>query len=342
MSMSLNRRCFLTRMVAPAAGSLLVPGVASAQWFGEEETNNGLEGFPSFSIADEHLDSEGNYVPEDAVSFLCTFSLANHAHALRRMEDQLEWGRDGMPICPTGGSSYGSYLTGDRREALEALVKEAGVRQDRIITKEMPGTKNAAAILCRERDGEIKQLVIWDPNFLSELDRRAGTEWASVAILAHELAHHLNNDTGQNPGKIPPHERREQELYADRYAGQKLREFGAPRDEAVAVFAELGSGGETHPPARLRVEAAGEGWDSASAPSNDPTPPPSGTPTDTPSNTPTLPPSSTGNSGFQGNWATGCVTNYGYCLWTPGMTPALVGQSCYCPSAFGPIPGIAQ
>ena len=105
------------------------------------------------------------------------------------------------------------------------------------------------------------QLIMWDPDFMGELDRSAGTKWASVAVLAHEIAHHANNDTGQ--GRLPAHKRREQELYADRWAGQRLRSFGARRNEAVAVFAQMGEGGETHPPSRQRVAAAGEGWDRA-------------------------------------------------------------------------------
>ena len=332
----MNRRRFLTQMAMTAAGSLLIPAVAPAQWFGEESTaTDDLEGWPSWSLDEGQPDSNVGYVPENAHNFLCTFDLANHAYAARRMEEELRVGRNGMVICPSGSSSYGSYFSGSRLQALEALVKEAGVRQDRIVTKEMPGTRNAAAVLCEASDGEIRQLVIWDPNFLSELDRKAGTEWASVAVLAHELAHHLNNDTGQNPGRIPPHERRQQELYADRYAGQKLRQFGASREDAIAVFREMGSGGESHPPSWQRVEAAGEGWDSASAQPSTPSTPSTSEGSNYPSTTSNAP-------SVTPVWATGCMTNYGYCMWVPGMTPAQVGQICYCPSQFGLIPGIAQ
>ena len=295
---------------------------ASGQWPGEESaTGTMADGWPS-SI-DDRLDSDGHYVPENADTFVCTFDLARQAHAL----NQLETMPSGKIRCPQGGSNYGNYFSGNRRQALEELIKEAGVRQDRIIAMEVHNFQNAAAVLCEEGDGEIKQLVMWDPDFLAKLDREAGTEWASVAVLAHELAHHLNNDTGQNPGRIPPHERRQQELYADRYAGQKLRQFGASKQEAVAVFHEMGEGGDTHPPSRQRVRAAGEGWDSASGKSSNP--------------------SNTGNSNHPGNtnhvrWASACMTNYGYCAWDPMAPRVPVGSSCFCPSYYGPIPGIAQ
>ena len=175
----------------------------------------------------------------------------------------------GVPPCPRGAarsdsgrsSYFSNYFSNDRRAALLKLIKSTGVREDRILVMEKPGFRNAAAAQCAMPDGEIMQLIMWDPDFMEELDRSAGTKWASVAVLAHEIAHHANNDTGQ--GRLPAHKRREQELYADRWAGQRLKSFGARRNEAVAVFAQMGEGGETHPPSRQRVAAAGEGWDRA-------------------------------------------------------------------------------
>ena len=212
----------------------------------------------------------GNYVPPNAENFVCTFDYLSPA----QIPSLMGMGPHGKPMCPSSPSNYGSYFSGDRQEALERLIEQAGVRQDRIVTMEKAGLQNAVAMLCEDYDGEVKQLVVWDPHFLGELDRKAGTNWASVAVLAHELAHHLNNDTGQNPGRIPPHERREQELYADRYAGQKLRAFGVSKDNAVAVFHHLGAGGDTHPSADERVVMAGEGWEAGRAQTVEDVPPP--------------------------------------------------------------------
>ena len=126
-------------------------------------------------------------------------------------QKRLQTGRSGRPICPAGGTDYGNYFSGNRLEALEALIAQAGVRRDRVVAVEQTGFGNAAAVLCEGRNGEMKRLIIWDPQFLGDLDREAGTRWASVAILAHEIAHHLNLDTGQQR-RPTSHESKEQEL----------------------------------------------------------------------------------------------------------------------------------
>ena len=140
------------------------------------------------------------YVPPNAEHFSCTFDYARGDFGMNQLERSI----NGMPRCPRAAGSYGNYFQGNRRTALDALIESAGVRQDRIIAMEKPNLQNAGAVLCEDHRGEKKQLVVWDPDFLAVLDRKAGTTWASVAILAHEMGHRLNNDTGQNPGVIPP------------------------------------------------------------------------------------------------------------------------------------------
>ena len=297
-------------------------GTAYTQWPRDSsKTASDRDAWPIVDEETSRLPSEP-YVAPNAESFVCTFDHAAGMHAM----NQLEIGSNGRPICPLQTNRYGSYMTGDRRAALNALIEDAGVRKDRIVATEMPGFENAAAVLCEDRQGRVKQLVIWDPEFLGRLDRNAGTKWASVAVLAHEMGHHLNNDTGQNPGVIPPHERKEQELFADRYAGQKLRQFGASREEAVAVFHHMGEGGDTHPPSSRRVAAASEGWDRG----REETEPDPGAVDNPPAGTRSK------------HLASYCQTNFGICVRTAMTPPIPVGAICYCPSFYGLIQGIAQ
>lgn len=323
----MNRRYFFTAvgvLCALWAGNNLAFG----QWPGESKAPRVDSDFwPGASQK-----PTGNYVPPNAENFVCTFDYLSPA----QIPSLMGMGPHGKPMCPSSPSNYGSYFSGDRQEALERLIEQAGVRQDRIVTMEKAGLQNAVAMLCEDYDGEVKQLVVWDPHFLGELDRKAGTNWASVAVLAHELAHHLNNDTGQNPGRIPPHERREQELYADRYAGQKLRAFGVSKDNAVAVFHHLGAGGDTHPSADERVVMAGEGWEAGRAQTVEDVPPPDDRDYpgsrkrdfDPPPPPPPPPP-----------MATVCLTQFGICQM---MTPLQPGAPCRCFTPMGAFPGMAQ
>ena len=303
----MERRLFMAQTVMAILSQLVICRAAMGQWPGEESAKASPDGgWP--------VDSDGHYVPETADKFICTFNFATQNHAL----GQLGTARSGRVVCPPRDLSN-DYSSGEHYETLKALIRRAGVRKDRIIAKELHGFQNAAAVLCEDYDGKIKQVVMWDPAFFEEMNRKAGTPWASIAILAHELAHHLNNDTGQNPGRIPSHERREQELYADRYAGQILQKLGASRQETTAVFYEMGEGGETHPPTWLRVAAAGEGWDSSSGQVNTPS-----------SNAP------------EPEKASVCVTDLGYCELDLKTLQPPIGTICYCPTSYGPIAGIAR
>lgn len=327
-----THRIFSTRfVVAVLLASLYAGGnVALGQWPGEggdsTAQSSGSGDWPG--SRPRPAPTTTGYVPPDADKFVCTFSHATRDQAMAT----LRMGSSGKPLCPSEGSSYGSYFSDDRRSLLSKLIKATGVREDRILMMEKPGFQNAAAMQCEAVDGEIKQLIVWDPEFMSELDREAGTKWASVAILAHELAHHHNNDTGQNPGRIPAHERREQELYADRWAGQMLRGFGASREEAAAVFGQLGEGGETHPPSRQRVAAAREGWDRAGGSSGPgPSPGPAPRTGNLPSPSPRMP--------TPMPIASVCMTAYGPCQM---MVPLPIGVLCGCPTMMGQIPGMTQ
>lgn len=321
-------------------------GPSFAQWPGEKETSKSRSGgWPNIE-ADRNRDPNAvrRGSPRSVNNLLCAFDYLQAARAL----NNFRIGRSGRPICPAGGTNYGSYFSGDRRKALEDLIKQAGVRRDRVVAVERPGFRNAAAVLCEAHDGEIKRLIIWDAQFLAELDRKAGTRWASVAVLAHEIAHHLNLDTGQNPRSIPPHERRQQELYADHYAGAKLRQLGATRREAVAVFHHMGAGGSSHPPSGQRVAAAGRGWDGSSGAgtgrSGDRKPgyiPPGGSGRYTP------PPSQRRRDPYRTprpprRFATLCVTPRGFCRINPMLGRPRVGALCACYTRYGVFPGTGR
>ena len=266
--------------------------------------------------------------------FLCSFN-----PRMQEAEGFLGGLFDRYGPCPTeGGRQWGSHFTGSRKSRLERLIEARGLRPDRFIAAENPSNipnwrDNALAFTCRDRDGSVKKAIVWDVAFMESLDRKADSPWASVAVLAHEIAHHANSDTVQD--NIPAPQRRQQELHADKWAGFALAQLGVAKSDAVAVFGLLGDGGTTHPSARERLKWASEGW--VAGASQDPDrrrtddrfPPDYDDDRDVVPPPPPPPP----------KVAKYCVTDWGVCPMGQSLPP---GQPCYCPSAYGPVWGKTQ
>ena len=105
-----------------------------------------------------------------------------------------------------------------------------------------------------------KRYVLYNPNFINALDKRTGTEWASISVLAHEVGHHLEGHTTSGQGSHPA-----VELEADEFSGYALRKMGASLEDAQATMKLIASevGSATHPGKANRLSAIEDGWESA-------------------------------------------------------------------------------
>ena len=114
--------------------------------------------------------------------------------------------------------------------------------------------KNALAC---ERDGV--RFILYNTEFLRDIQMDARTKWAAYGVLAHEIGHHVN---GHHFEEKKSERRKEMELEADRFAGSALRLLGATKDEAKAAVFSLLNEGETstHPPKTARNLAVVNGW----------------------------------------------------------------------------------
>ena len=114
--------------------------------------------------------------------------------------------------------------------------------------------KNALAC---ERDGV--RFILYNTEFLRDIQTDARTKWAAYGVLAHEIGHHVN---GHHFEEQKSERRKEMELEADRFAGSALRLLGATKDEAKAAVFNLLNEGETdtHPPKTARNLAVVNGW----------------------------------------------------------------------------------
>jgi hypothetical protein len=116
---------------------------------------------------------------------------------------------------------------------------------------------NAAAVVY---DG--KRYLLYNPDFLNEINRAGHTDWAGISILAHEMGHHLNGHTLRGGGSQPA-----DELEADEFSGFVLRKLGASLAQAQAAMATVpdDGGSATHPGRAPRLVAIGQGWQRANS-----------------------------------------------------------------------------
>ena len=114
---------------------------------------------------------------------------------------------------------------------------------------------NAAAVVYQG-----KRYILYNPSFIHAMDKAAGTPWASVAILAHEIGHHLSGHTLDGKGSMP-----DIELEADAFSGFALRKMGASLSEAQVAMRMIAStkATRTHPARGDRLLAIAKGWNHA-------------------------------------------------------------------------------
>lgn len=129
-------------------------------------------------------------------------------------------------------------------------------------------TPNACATLYKRCSVEPQKPVIaYNPLFIENIRRKS--HWAVIAVFAHEVAHHYNEDLfGKYSANLlgDRYDKRshQQELNADKVAGWVLHKEGATIDEAlqmynVVTFRES----YTHPSGLKRKRAMIDGWAAA-------------------------------------------------------------------------------
>ncbi len=124
--------------------------------------------------------------------------------------------------------------------------------EDRIAVRASADTPYAEAFVEKTADKE-ERLIFYNAEFLQRIARKDNNYWSMVAILAHEVGHHIRMHT------IIPGRDHEFELEADYQAGFILRRMNATLEQTQAAFQGL-SETPSHPPRAQRVQAATLGW----------------------------------------------------------------------------------
>lgn len=127
--------------------------------------------------------------------------------------------------------------------------------KENFLIQEQNGINNAYATVIRNR-----RYIVYDNDFLENLDAYANTKWASLSVLAHEMGHHYRNHVIDRQGSTPP-----KELEADYFSGYVMAKLGASAAEAIAAMEKIASdrASSTHPAKADRLKSIREGWNYA-------------------------------------------------------------------------------
>lgn len=141
-------------------------------------------------------------------------------------------------------------------EAVNRITRATGLRPNFKVSPVTDGSvENAAAV--RDESGR-ERYILYNPSFLDALIRTTRTDWSAVAILAHEIGHHLAGHT-LRPGEGNP----DWELEADEWAGFALARMNATREQAIAAMLSVPEfDTSTHPGRARRTNALLTGWGS--------------------------------------------------------------------------------
>lgn len=149
-----------------------------------------------------------------------------------------------------------AYASSDTTSAIIKSISDIiGIKPNFEIRK--ASVPNAAAVLYGE-----KRYILYNDRFINQINKEAGSPWAGVSILAHEIGHHLNGHTLSSGGSRP-----DIELEADEFSGFVLRKMGATLSEsqgAMRIASGL-KGSHTHPARNDRLLAIANGWNTANA-----------------------------------------------------------------------------
>lgn len=145
-----------------------------------------------------------------------------------------------------------SYSDG-AQEVIQLILETIGLQATFEVRK--ANVQNAAAVVYQG-----KRYILYNPSFIAAMNKAAGTPWAAIAVMAHEIGHHLNGHTLDGKGSLP-----EIELEADEFSGFVLRKMGASLSEAQLAMRIIAHARatKTHPARNERLMAIAEGWNRA-------------------------------------------------------------------------------
>jgi hypothetical protein len=159
---------------------------------------------------------------------------------------------------PGAAGKIRSYeASADARAIVSGIMKQIGLPMN-LDVRAAPDVANAQALV-ETIEGREVRVILYNPDWMDNLEKTLGTDWTSVSILAHEIGHHL---AGHLDPRYPNHAA---ELEADKFSGFILNKLGARLEQAQLAMAMISpeEASVSHPGRALRVTEIARGWNEA-------------------------------------------------------------------------------
>ncbi len=155
-------------------------------------------------------------------------------------------------IKPAGDSSQHANIP-SIEEMLKEIIAITGLQGD--FELKQADVLNIEAFISHR-----KRYILYNPSFINRINSLTRDKWAAMALLAHEIGHHLNGHTIKKGGSNP-----EVELEADEFAGFILYKLGATLEQSQIVMHYIAKvePSKTHPAKKSRMQAIEKGWTKA-------------------------------------------------------------------------------
>jgi len=173
--------------------------------------------------------------------------------------------KEELQLCLAMQSS--NFMSDSEAEnALDKILNTIGASANFVLTP-CSEINNAAATSYKGI-----RYILYDKEFMQLINSRTN-DWASLAILAHEVGHHINGhalDITMYLGGVVEAKslanQRKQELEADEFAGFIMAKLGASLNSALSftnIFTDKDDTYDTHPSKSKRVNAVKKGFNKA-------------------------------------------------------------------------------
>lgn len=193
-------------------------------------------------------------------TILCIGTLLSGFASAQETEEEVEsfvcnYVDNGRLKSPQDICNYLAFTSNRHAErVVERILQPVGLTRNFVVV-ECPNTENCFATVV---DG--KRFIIYDGQFMKQVENLTNTDWSAVSIVAHEIGHHLQGHTIDGLGSRPS-----KELEADRFSGFVLHQLGASLDESLIAIRTLSNveSTDSHPGLGVRVESISQGWNEA-------------------------------------------------------------------------------